>query len=371
MKIGFDAKRIFYNRSGLGNYSRSAVDLLAKYYPAHEYLLFAPVKKNPIDYKLPEAANTVFPKTKTGKIFGSYWRSFKIAQRAKVEQLDVYHGLSNELPYRINKAGVKSLVTIHDLIFLRYPELYKRTDRKIYTQKFKYACDIADTVVAISEQTKSDIIQYFGISEAKIEVVYQGCNPIFYKEVEALTRIETLRKYNLPSKYILNIGTIERRKNALSIVKAVHLGKIDLPVVIIGGKTDYQLEIEDYIKEHNLQSQIFIYNNVDFYDFPAIYQEAEMFIYPSLFEGFGIPIIEAMNSKTPVITTKGGCFSEAGGFASLYVEAGNIEELTEKIKSLLNDDELRLKTISESYKYVQKFSEDKVAHNLMNLYLNR
>ncbi len=369
MRIGFDAKRAYRNRSGLGNYSRSTVDLLAKYFQNNDYFLFSQDNENPENYQKPEKAQLILPKTSAGRWFGSYWRSFKIFKRADELKLDVYHGLSNELPYKIDQTVAKNIVTIHDLIFLRFPELYKPADRKIYIQKSKYACEIADTIIAISEQTKTDILKYFDIEESKIQVVYQGCNPIFYKEIAPASRINVLRKYGLPTKYLLNIGTVERRKNALLIVKAVHLGKIDLPVVIIGGRTDYQAEIEAYVAENQLSERVFIYNDVPFEDFPAIYQHAEMFVYPSHFEGFGIPIIEALNSKVPVITTKGGCFSEAGGFSTLYIDSEKWEDLAEKINFVLSDEDQRQHMIAEGYKYVQKFSEDKVAQNLMNVYL--
>ncbi len=369
MKIGFDAKRAFKNRSGLGNYSRSTIDLFAKYFPANDYFLFAPDNNNVVNYEIPDKSNIIQPKTKTGQWFGSYWRSFKAYKRVSELKLDIYHGLSNELPYKINKTGAKSIATIHDLIFIRFPELYKSADRKIYIQKAKYACDIADVVIAISEQTKTDILKYFEIDEKKIQVIYQGCNPIFYKETAPETRINTVRRNGLPTRYILNIGTIEHRKNALLIVKTVHKFNIDIPVVIIGRHTEYQNEIEAYIKEHKLEDRIFIFNDIPFEDFPAIYQQAEMFVYPSHFEGFGIPIIEALNSKTPVITTKGGCFSEAGGFSTLYIDSTNENELAEKISFLTENESQKQKIIQEGYKYVQRFSEDKVAQNLINCYL--
>jgi len=369
MKIGFDAKRTFYNESGLGNYGRSTIELLTGNFPMHEYLLFTTGTENSINLTIRDNTRIFKPRSWFDKKMKSYWRSFKLSKYIKENKLDVYHGLSNELPQNAHKTGAKIIVTIHDLIFIRFPELYSKVDRKIYHQKFKYACEIADTIIAISEQTKSDIVNFFGIDENKIEVVYQGCSPTFYNEAETSKKIEVIQKYNLPQNYILNVGTIEKRKRALNIVKAVDEGKIDIPVVIVGKSTNYQKEIEDYISKNKLENQIFIKNNIPFSDFPAIYQQAKMFIYPSIFEGFGIPIIEALNSKIPVITTKGGCFSETGGFSSLYVESDNTKELAEAIKNILNDKELKRKMVKDGYKFVQKFREDVIATNLMNVYL--
>ena len=332
MKIGFDAKRAFYNKSGLGNYSRSTIELLTRHYPSHDYTLYTPSTEDAIKFNIPDKVKVYEPIRFFNKIFKSYWRTFKISNRISEHKLDVYHGLSGELPNKAHKkTNTKLIVTIHDLIFLRFPELYKSIDRKLYYQKAKYACEIADRIIAISEQTKSDIIQFLGIEESKIDVVYQGCNSEFHKEVDTNKKIEVTQKYNLPQNYILNVGTIEKRKNSLSILKAIEYGKINIPLIIVGKETEYQEELEKYASENNLSEKLLIFNNIPLEDLPAIYQQADVFVYPSVFEGFGIPIIEAMYSKVPVITTKGGVFSETGGHSSIYVEANNIEKLSDAI----------------------------------------
>jgi glycosyltransferase involved in cell wall biosynthesis len=369
MNIGFDAKRAFYNRSGLGNYSRSTINLLEKYFPKNNYFLYTPSTENAISFPIYENTKIVTPTGIFNRFMKTYWRSFKLARSFKKDKLDIYHGLSNEVPHNAHKKDAKIFTTVHDLIFFRYPELYNKFDRKIYYQKFKYSAQISDKVIAISEQTKTDIIHFLNIDENKIEVVYQGCNPIFYKEVSTERKIEVAQKYNLPKQYILNVGTVEKRKNILSTVQALHLQKIDIPLIIIGGHTSYQDDIENYIAQHGMKNQVLIYNNVPFNDLPALYQLSELFIYPSLFEGFGIPILEALNSKIPVITTRGGCFSEAGGLHSMYVKPDNIEEIGEGIRKTLSDTQLKNTVIEEGYKYAQKFNEDKIAENLMNVYL--
>lgn len=370
MKIGFDAKRAFYNKSGLGNYSRSTVEILSKFYSSNNYFLFTPSTENAVSFHTSENVQIIEPKKFLSKTFKSYWRTFRLSKKIDEFKLDVYHGLSNELPYKAHiKSNAKLIVTIHDLIFLRYPELYSSVDKNIYFQKAKFASEIADTVIAISEQTKSDIVNFIGIDENKIEVVYQGCHNIFKNEVDTEKKIEIARKYNLPESFILNVGTVEKRKNSLSVLKAIHHSKIDTVLIIVGSKTEYQDEIEKYASDHNLEKNLLILNNVPFEDLPAIYQQAEIFIYPSIFEGFGIPIIEALYSKIPVITTKGGVFSETGGFKTKYVEPENIEKLAEAINEILDDSELRNKMINEGIEYAQKFNDEKIASNLMNVYL--
>ena len=171
MKIGFDAKRAFINRSGLGNYSRDIIRSLHDFYPDNNYLLFTPEK----NFELLEekyCQNVISPKANT-KIGKSYWRSFQLGRLIEENKPDIFHGLSNELPFDINKTKALKVVTIHDLIFIKFPQLYSYADRKIYHQKFYKSCLKADKIVATSNQTKNDIIKYFGISQNKIEVVYK------------------------------------------------------------------------------------------------------------------------------------------------------------------------------------------------------
>ncbi len=368
MRIGFDAKRAFLNGSGLGNYSRSTIDLLAKYVSQNDYVLYTPKSEGKQNY-IPAGK----PKIKTPRgiinfTFKSYWRSFRLSADIKKDNLDIFHGLSNELPHKIQKSGVKSVVTIHDLIFLRYPELYKTTDRKIYQQKFQYACNQADIVIAISEQTKTDIIHYFGTSASKIKVVYQGCNPIYYEKESASKLIEVSQKYDLPEKYLLYVGTIEERKNAKFIVETIQKYHLDTPLIMVGKQTDYQQEIEKYISKHQLGDKVFIYNNVPADDLPALYQQASIFIYPSIFEGFGIPILEALNSGTPVISTKGGCFNEAGGLSTIYVSPDNHKDLAISIRTIMDLPDFRNNMIIEGKKFALKFRESKIAEQLVAVY---
>ncbi len=369
MLIGFDSKRAFYNRSGLGNYSRSTIELLSKYKPDNKYILYTPKITNSIQFIDNENVTTVIPDGFLRKKLSSYWRSFSLGKTIRKDKIDVYHGLSNELPKDIQKSGAKLVVTIHDLIFLRFPELYKYIDRKIYYNKFKFSCDAADKIIAISEQTKADIINYFNINENKIDVVYQGCSPIFYNKIDIEKRNNILSEYKLPKKYILYVGTIEERKNVLSVIKALHMGGIDIPLVILGKPSPYYEKIKEYISKHNMDKQVSIFHSMPFKHFPEIYQSALLMIYPSIFEGFGIPILESLNSGTPVITSKGGCFSETGGNSAYYVNPLDIHEISEAIKKVAKDEKLRRKMISSGYEHAAKFREESIADNLMNVYL--
>jgi len=368
MRIGFDAKRAFYNKSGLGNYSRDTITSLQTYHPENEYFLYTPRKKKPIHFlNRNKRVHIVKPKS-INRFYQSYWRSINLGNRISRDKLDIYHGLSNELPANIIHTKTKSVVSIHDLIFMRYPELYNSVDREIYQQKFFEASLAADKIIAISKQTKEDIISFFHTREEDIEVIYQGCNPMFYEAVDDEEKQKVCDKYNIPNEFILSVGTLEKRKNALQILEGMSIHNIDYPVVFVGKPTAYLKELHHYIREQKIESQVFFLHDVPNRDLPAIYQTASVFVYPSIFEGFGIPILEALNSSTPVITNKFGCFMEAGGDAAMYVNPNHSEEIGVAIDTILSDKEKASSMIEKGKKRSKHFKQDKIAEQLNNLY---
>ncbi len=369
MRIGFDAKRAFFNNTGLGNYSRNTIRQLLKYYPENEYQLFSPSRKFRVPFSY-GPAKCVFPDSFMGKVFPSYWRSFLINSQIIREKTEIYHGLSNEIPFGIDKLKCKKVVTIHDLIFMRYPELYKSFDRNMYIKKFTYAAKISDVVIAVSEQTKNDIVEYFDIVPDKIKVVYQGCNPLFFEECPQELLGKAKETYSLPDDFVLYVGTIEERKNLLSLIVAMNESNLDIPLVAIGRKTDYFKRIDDYltISGKELRDRIIFIDNIPNEMLRAFYKLAKVFVYPSVFEGFGIPILEAVASGTPVVTSKGGCFAEAGGEGALYADPDNTNEISETVKKAFYDSSARSELISGGYTHSRKFTPEKVAASLMEVY---
>ena len=370
MRIGFDAKRAFYNSTGLGNYSRDSIRILSLLYPENDYFLYTPkAKENKQISFLKNKKNILVrtPSSFVGNLFKKYWRNKNITKDLVQDEIDIYHGLSHEIPLGIEKTNIKSVVTIHDLIFIRYPHLFSSIDRKIYHKKFQSACKRANKIIAISHQTKNDIIEFFGTDENKIEVVYQGCNNVFQSKISKKRIEEICKKYNLPEKFILNVGTIEERKNLLTILKSIK----ELPkqhLVVIGNGKEYKNKCLQYIREHNLQDRVSFLSGIELEEIAAIYQKSEIMIYPSVFEGFGIPILEALFSKTPVITSQGGCFSETGGEHSIYINPLSVSEITSAITKITTDTNLRNTMIEKGYNYAQNFTDKKVAENLQKIY---
>jgi glycosyltransferase involved in cell wall biosynthesis len=367
MRIGFDAKRAFFNQSGLGNYSRTLISQLCNKFPGNEYFLFSP-REGVLKPGFPPSNSCIIhPNKFSSKQFPSIWRSAFMGKDIGRLKIDLFHGLSNELPRDIKRSKARSVVTIHDLIFLRYPELYRKIDRKIYRYKFHSSCKNADAIVAISQQTKDDIIRFFDIPEEKIHVIYQSCNPLYYEKVAESLKTFVRQKHSLPPEYMLYVGTIEERKNLLQLIKARHKHNIELPLVVAGRITPYFEKVQDYIRENEIKDIIFLKNLLQ-EELPAIYQMAGLFIYPSSFEGFGIPILEAMNSGIPVIAGSGSCMQETGGPHSIYVNPSKTDEIAESIKKILGNPALKTKMIEEGYRQAQLFREDKTVLEMMKLY---
>ncbi|QGY43892.1 glycosyltransferase [Maribellus comscasis] len=364
MKIGFDAKRAFLNSSGLGNYSRNTLNALHQYYPDNHYILFTPEIKKKLFHHY-EKFDVISPDSPTSKIFKSLWRSFSVSGYLNKRELDVFHGLSNELPAGIHKTSVPSVVTIHDLIFLRFPEFYKPIDRNIYYRKVKYACAASTKIHAISKQTKADIVNYFHIDPEKIEVVYQSVSPKFFK---IQNTGELLKKYELPEKFILSVGTIEHRKNQLAILKAIRSSEIKTTVVFVGTPTIYSAELLKFISENKLENQVKFLSNIPKKDLAGLYQMATLSIYISFFEGFGLPVIESMASGCPVITSNVSCLPETAGDAAILCDPKNIEEIGAALTKLIENKKEREKYIAKGHEWAKHFHPACFSEKMISLY---
>ncbi|WP_293784906.1 glycosyltransferase family 1 protein [uncultured Pedobacter sp.] len=368
MKIGYDGKRAANNLTGLGNYSRSLIEHLADQFPEHEYLVYAPKVKSvrQIDAFF-EKENIKLKLPKSGPFL---WRTLNILKDLSQDECQIFHGLSHEIPLAIQHTRIKSIVTIHDLIFLRFPQYYQFIDRKLYEWKSKSACKRANKIIAISGKTKQDIIDLYGINPEKIEVIYQSCDDSFKKPFpkETLSRIKAT--YKLPDQYLLNVGTIEERKNLKLVVRALKDLDDDYKLVVIGKQTPYFKSVEKEIEKLGLKNRILFLKNIPFADLPGIYQMASVFVYPSLYEGFGIPIIEALYSGVPVVAATGSCLEEAGGPDSLYISPNDATGLTKAINQILESTQLQKEMREKGLEFVQKFNSSVVTQQLMTCYLS-
>lgn len=380
MKIGMDAKRAFHNQTGLGNYSRTLIKGLATYYPEHEYYLFNPRPSR--SYSKADFPNVheVLPQGLLNRKLSSLWRSNWVKKDLLRMGIQLYHGLSHEIPVGIQRTSIPSVVTIHDLIFERYPEQFSKIDVQVYRRKFRYACNHSNRIIAISQQTKSDIMQLYGIAEEKIDICYQSCHPAFGDVVDPKEKEAVRRRYGLPPEFFLYVGSIIERKNLLNICKAVQAltGKIDIPLVVIGGGREYKQTVQEYVTANNLESRVIFLSERETVKrdaafqrpetFAAIYQMAVAMIYPSFFEGFGIPVLEALWSRLPVITSNVSCLPETGGDAAYYVSPDRPEEIAEGMRRIYGDGALREEMKRKGWDYAQNFTLEKCTRPVMDVY---
>lgn len=358
MRIGFDAKRIFQNATGLGNYSRAVVHQLAAQFPEHEYYLFTPNTQHRLPFDANNRVHTVVGR-------GSVWRSFGIRRDILRNKIDIFHGLSNELPFSINKADCASVVTIHDLIFDLFPHHYPGVDRTVYELKTKFAVNNSDVIIAASQSTRNDIVRVYGTDPARIKVIYQGCHDIFYAPPAG-----NIGQYNLPAQYLLYVGSVTERKNLLSVCKAYTKipAALRIPCVIVGNGKRYADTVRSFVDEHGLSGSFIFLENVPTEDLPALYKKALCFIYPSVYEGFGIPILEAMVSDCPVITSSVSSLPEVGGEAAIYFDPNDPEHIAHQIMRVVDDSSLRNEMIEKGKIQSAKFDKQLLTNQLMQVY---
>lgn len=359
MRIGFDAKRFFHNSSGLGNYSRDLIRILAEHHPELSLHLYA--------NKLSDRGKSILEKSNVHftKLTGLFSRQIGMGLTAGKEGMEIFHGLSGELPWRWGSAKIKKVVTIHDLIFERYPQYYSLPDRHIHRWKFQKAADQADALVAISEQTKKDIIQFLKVDPAKVEVIYQGCHPAFKKRFTSEEKEVLRQKLDLPSKYILCVGTLEPRKGQLKVVNA--LAETDIPLVLVGRKKGkYYAQIKKSAEAGKVK--ILPREVPDMESLSCLYQMAAFSVYVSEFEGFGIPVIESLFAGCPIICSNRSSLPEAGGAPALFVDPENEADIRAKILYLWNHPAEGRRRLEQVDAHLSKFRDEAIAENWMTLY---
>ncbi|MDH5544296.1 MAG: glycosyltransferase family 4 protein [Gammaproteobacteria bacterium] len=373
MRIGFDAKRAFFNNRGLGNYSRTLIRDLSLYFPQYEYLLYS-AKPAGDERKawLSQLGKvqTRLPSSVLGKKLSAVWRMYGLASAASKDKIDIFHGLSHELPYGIHKrTQIRSVVTVHDLLFLKHPEFHKWVDRKIYMRKLRYACQAADKIVAVSEQTKRDLQEYLSIAPEKISVVYQSCDQKFFDDSLVVDSQDVYSKFGLPQNFIFYVGALTESKNLDSLLQAYasFASRTDCSLVLAGNGS-YKKSLQASAAKLGLSEKVFFPGYIPNEDLPQLYKAAKLFVYPSLYEGFGIPIIESMCMGTPVIASTGSCFTETGGDAAALVDCSDVDTLARSITEIVNNADLAQEMIDQGKVHTRKFQPKVCAENMMSVY---
>lgn len=373
MIIGFDAKRAVKNMTGLGNYSRFVIDAMSEVYPDNRYLLYTPkFTDNPRLHPIIDRDNIEIrqPESWFGRSFGAAWRTGAgITAQIRRDKVDLYHGLSNELPLNIAKSGAASVLTVHDLIYRRVLRDYSAIDRALDNWKYGSSARNATRIIAISECTRRDLISDFGIDPGKIDVIYQGCHQIFHIPPSEALIAEVRRKYNLPERFIIAVGTVQSRKNQLLAVKALRGIDPEIKLVIVGRRADsYAREIDSFIASNRLTDRVIMIEGASLQELVALYSLATVSAYVSRYEGFGIPVIESIATGTPVIAATGSCLEEAGGDGALYVDPDNVEQFVDAANRITGDADLRKSLVDKGKLHITKFNNADFARLTMETY---
>lgn len=329
MKIGFDAKRYYHNHTGLGNYSRTVVGGLQEFCPDVACQLY--------DEK-------------------ALARTFRLGHKAAADGCQLLHGLSNELPTDARRCGLPTVVTMHDVAWRTFPAMYHWIDRQLYDWKYGRSCREATQVVAISESTKHDVVNIYGVPEERVRVIYQPVQRLFY---EPLTEAEAtaLIGQHLPSlqrEYILNVGSINSRKNLLGLVMALErIPREQRPLLlVVGNGREYKQEVLQYVAQHGLQDDVRIETSVrDNRLLQALYSRALVMAYPSHYEGFGLPVVEAALQHCPILTSRVSSLPEAAGPGGLLCDPGDVDSIHDRLTELLDhpDEARSLADVAEEY----------------------
>ncbi len=357
-RFGYNKDTGLPNRVGSSVYCFELLTNLAKLDKENNYEIYMP--QSPTN-DLPKATDkwryTVLPSRKM-------WTITSLSLNLlKNRSLDVFFTPTHYLPIFSPK---KSVVSILDVSYIYFPQLFKKKDLIQLKKWTKYSARKSEKILTISESSKSDIIKEYGVSGNKIEVIYPGINTSL--PVNNKLKMEDLeKKFGIKNKYILFVGTLQPRKNIERLIEAYSKIETDVSLVIVGRRGWQFEEILNAPEKYNVKDKVLFLENVSDEDLPAIYRNAEFFILPSLYEGFGIPVLEAMSYETPVITSNVSSLPEVGGDAALYVDPNDADDIANKMKKLLGDNNLKKQLIEKGKKQVEKFSWEKSARQTLEV----
>jgi glycosyltransferase involved in cell wall biosynthesis len=370
LRIGIDYTAAVRQGAGIGRYTRELVRVLAELDRDNDYALFAATGGQRLADRAWPTNFQMRSVPLSDRALAILWHRLRLPLWVELVTgaVDIFHSPDFVLP-PLHRA--RTLVTVHDLSFIRYPECADVNLRAYLNKVVPRSVHRADLVLADSQNTKDDLVELLGVEANKIEVIYPGVEERF-RPIEDQTVLEQVRRrYNLPPRFILGLGTLQPRKNFATLVEAfadLRFAICDLRLVIAGGKGWLYDEIFVAVERLGLEEQVVFPGFVADEDLPALYNLAELFVFPSLYEGFGIPPLEAMACGTPVVTSNASSLPEVVGEAGLIVEATDTRALAEAMKRVLEDNALREGMIAKGLEQARKFTWEKSVSKLLSLY---
>ena len=279
----------------------------------------------------------------------------------------IFHGTNILIPPL--PPGVKGVITIHDLVFARFPQFHSAYAHRRWALRLGQALRRADRIIAISETTACDLQNYCGVDSKKITVIYQGVDdhPIVW--MGDSERAELRQRWGLPESFLLFVGTLSTHKNVTNIIKAfLKIPDPDLELVIVGKPGDSYSEVASFLEQCSKKAKIRLYGYLDREVLEGFYQLATIFVFPSLHEGFGLPVLEAMKRRLPVLTSDNSSLQELFGDSAALVDPMDPDDIARGVRRILSDAQYRAKLIKEGERKVQTLTWKKTAEQTRELY---
>lgn len=384
MKIGIDIRNIGKKRTGDETVFLNLVKNLAVIDADNDYKLFTDLVDNKIlgeiknSLEVNNKKNFSIVSLKTRNKFT--WNFWILPRYLRKNPVDVY--LTQYITPWFVPQNIKILTIIHDISFDFYPQLIKKSDLFFLKTLIPLSLRRADKIIAVSRFTRDEIIKYYKVNPEKVEWVHNAVAEDFRQLADKVSYVsdekikEVRKKYNLPEKFILYLGTLQPRKNIPVLIEA-YKSLFDSPfvkgrkykLVIAGGKGhNYDRKVDKALKEYNLENSVVFTGFIDEQDKAAVLASAEIFVFPSLYEGFGIPILEAMSVGTPVIASDIPPHREIAGEAALFFDPKSPEDLSQKIEEILGSSKLKSNLIQEGREQVKKFSWQASAEKILAIF---
>jgi len=359
-RFGYDEKTGLPRRVGSGEYCFELLLNLNKIDRENNYIIYLP--QAPTSDLPKESANWHYKVVRPRKMWTLFGLSLEfLLKRSKP---DVFLSPTHYLPIFTPS---RSFISILDVSYLKFPELFKAADLNQLTKWTKYSVKKASAIFTISQASKGDIIKEYRVSGQSVVVTYPGIKTVLSSRYKVLSMNELEKKYGIKGQYILFVGTLQPRKNITRLVEAFSkLNNPNLDLIIIGKRGWKFEEILVAPKKFGIENKVKFLELVPDGDLPAFYKNAICFVLPSLYEGFGLPVLEAMRYGCPVITSNISSLPEAGGNAALYVDPLSVEDISKKLESITTNSKLREELIRKGYEQVKKFSWEKTAKETLS-----
>ncbi len=370
--IGIDYTAAYEQGAGIGRYVRELVRALAAVDQETSYRLFVAGAKQESLPSVPGPNFTWRPTRVTPLWFARLWHRLQIPLPVEtfVGRVPLFHATDFTLPPTL--PGAKTLLTVHDLSFVRAPETATPVLKAYLDQVVPRSVRRATHVLADSQATKDDLVELYQTSPEKITVLLSGVTADFKPVADPAVLKTVCERYHIPGNpYIFSIGTVQPRKNYARLIEAlVALGPdfSDIHLVIAGGRGWLDSPIYQAVTDHGLDKRVHFIGFARDEDLPTLYSAARCLAYPSLYEGFGLVVLEAMACGTPVITSKLSSMPEVAGDAALLVDPYSIEELSGALAQLLSSEALRAELVTRGFKQAAHFTWTRAAHQLKDIY---